>query len=87
MRRSATTLNDLIALCETASLGSTPRVRWPYGRLSSAAREDGFDIDIVAQTHPPSRLTPAPVLDLLFEAINRRAVRCTMAWSSGRQVL
>lgn len=53
-------------------------VRWFYPQGSMAIRatikarrsEDGFDIDIVAELILPPGLTPAQILDLLFEAIN-----------------
>src|ERR1700724_2076098 len=54
------------------------RVTWFYPQGSMAIRatikarrrEDGFDIDIVAELILPPGLTPAQILDLLFEAIN-----------------
>lgn len=54
------------------------RVAWFYPQGSMAIRstikarrrEDGFDIDIVAELLLPPGATPAFVLDLLFEAIN-----------------
>jgi hypothetical protein len=54
------------------------RVTWFYPQGSMAIRatikarrrEDGFDIDIVAELVLPPGITPAQVLDLLFEAIN-----------------
>lgn len=54
------------------------RVTWFYPQGSMAIRatikarrrEDGFDIDIVAELLLPPGLTPTQVLDLLFQAIN-----------------
>ena len=38
--------------------------------IKSHRRDDGFDIDIVAELLLHGALTPAQVLDLLYEAIN-----------------
>jgi hypothetical protein len=52
------------------------RIFYPQGSMSIRAtirarkREDGFDIDIVAELILPASMTPAAVLDMLFEAIN-----------------
>ncbi|MBK9080726.1 MAG: nucleotidyltransferase [Rhizobiales bacterium] len=52
------------------------RIFYPQGSMAiratikSRRRVDGFDIDIVAELILPLSLTPAQVLDLLFEAIN-----------------
>jgi len=54
------------------------RVTWFYPQgsmairstIKSHRRDDGFDIDIVAELRLPSGMSPAQVLDILFEAIN-----------------
>jgi hypothetical protein len=54
------------------------RVRWfyPQGSMAiratirSRRRDDGFDIDIVAELILPAGVSPTRILDLLFEAIN-----------------
>jgi len=38
--------------------------------IKARRREDGFDIDIVAELVLPPGMTPAQILDLLFDAIN-----------------
>jgi Second Messenger Oligonucleotide or Dinucleotide Synthetase domain len=55
------------------------RIFYPQGSMAiratirSRKREDGFDIDIVAELTLPPTTTPAAVLDLLFAAINAEA--------------
>lgn len=52
------------------------RIFYPQGSMAiratikSRKRSEGFDIDIVAELILPLSMTPAQVLDLLFEAIN-----------------
>lgn len=61
---------------EGSPLFDRVRIFYPQGSMAiratirSRKREDGFDIDIVAELILQLSLTPAQVLDLLFEAIN-----------------
>jgi hypothetical protein len=64
------------------------RVTWFYPQGSMAIRatikarrrEDGFDIDIVAELVLPPKLPPAQVIDLLFQASTVLPARCITAW-------
>jgi hypothetical protein len=64
---------------DTSPLAGRVRIFYPQGSMAiratirSRKREDGFDIDIVAELILPPTTTPAAVLDLLFAAINAEA--------------
>ena len=57
-------------------LAGRVRIFYPQGSMAiratirSRKRQDGFDIDIVAELILPITITPSAVLDLLFAAIN-----------------
>jgi len=57
-------------------LAGDVRIFYPQGSMAiratirSRKREDGFDIDIVAELILPVTMAPAAILDLLFAAIN-----------------
>ncbi len=61
---------------ETSPLAGRVRIFYPQGSMAiratirSRKREDGFDIDIVAELILPLTMVPSAVLDLLFAAIN-----------------
>jgi hypothetical protein len=61
---------------EASPLAGRVRIFYPQGSMAiratirSRKREDGFDIDIVAELILPLTMTPAAILDLLFAAIN-----------------
>jgi hypothetical protein len=61
---------------DASPLAGRVRIFYPQGSMAiratirSRKREDGFDIDIVAELTLPPTMTPAAVLDLLFAAIN-----------------
>jgi hypothetical protein len=60
----------------SSPLAGRVRIFYPHGSMAiratirSRKREDGFDIDIVAELILPIGTSPATVLDLLFAAIN-----------------
>jgi hypothetical protein len=72
-----------------SSLAGLVRIFYPQGSMAiratirSRKREDGFDIDIVAELILPVTMPPAAVLDLLFAAINGEGGRSITARSSG----
>jgi hypothetical protein len=61
---------------EGSPLAGRVRIFYPQGSMAiratirSRKREDGFDIDIVAELILPPTMAPATILDLLFVAIN-----------------
>jgi hypothetical protein len=61
---------------DASPLAGCVRIFYPQGSMAikatirSRKREDGFDIDIVAELILPAATTPAAVLDLLFSALN-----------------